>query len=61
VDTLRQDRFTHAVMWLRADDEAARRFLADAGWAPDQAHRELDLHGDGTVRVKQVRLHTALT
>jgi ribosomal protein S18 acetylase RimI-like enzyme len=61
VDTLRQDRFTRAVMWLRADDEVARRFLADAGWAPDQAHRELDLHGDGLVRVKQVRLHTALS
>ena len=61
VDTLRQDRFTRAVMWLRADDEVARRFLADAGWAPDQAHRELDLHGDGSVRVKQVRLHTALS
>jgi ribosomal protein S18 acetylase RimI-like enzyme len=60
-DTLRQDRFQRAVMWLRADDDLARRFLTDAGWAPDQAHRELDLHGDGTVRVKQVRLHTALS
>ena len=27
-----------------------------AGWAPDGAHRELDLHGDGAVTVKQVRL-----
>ena len=60
-DTLRQDRFTRAVMWLRADDDATRRFLTEAGWAPDQAHRELDLHGDGSVRVKQVRLHTALS
>jgi hypothetical protein len=34
--------------------------VADAGWAPDGAHRELDLRGDGAVRVKQVRLHTAL-
>ncbi len=31
-----------------------------AGWAPDGAHRELDLRGDGEVTVKQVRLHTAI-
>ena len=60
-DTLGQDRFTRAVMWLRVDDDVTRRFLTEAGWAPDQAHRELDLHGDGSVRVKQVRLHTALS
>jgi ribosomal protein S18 acetylase RimI-like enzyme len=60
-DTLRQDRFTRAVMWVRADDDVLRGFLTGAGWAPDQAHRELDLHGDGSIRVKQVRLHTALT
>ena len=58
VDTLRADRFTRATTWLRADDDVRRGFLAEAGWAPDGAHRELDLHGDGTVRVKQVRLHT---
>ena len=28
------------------------------GWAPDTAHRELDLDGAGTTLVKQVRLHT---
>lgn len=60
-DTLRQDRFARAVTWLPAGDDQTRFFLTAAGWAPDQAHRELDLHGDGTVRVKQVRLHTALT
>ena len=58
VDTLRADRFTRATTWLRADDDVRRRFLTEAGWAPDGAHRELDLHGDGSVRVKQVRLHT---
>ena len=58
VDTLRADRFTRAATWLRADDDVRRRFLTEAGWAPDGAHRELDLHGDGSVRVKQVRLHT---
>ena len=52
------DRFTRAVLWAVATDDALRKFLTDAGWAPDTAHRELDLDGDGTTRVKQVRLHT---
>lgn len=59
-DTLVADRFARAVTWLSSTDDALREFLAGAGWAPDGAHRELDLHGDGTVLVKQVRLHTAL-
>jgi len=60
-DTLRADRFRTAVTWLNATDDARRTFLVEAGWAPDGAHRELDLHGDGSLRVKQVRLHTGLT
>jgi GNAT superfamily N-acetyltransferase len=60
-DTLRSDRFTTALVWLNADDDVRRAFLAAAGWAADGAHRELDLHGDGSVLVKQVRLHTDLT
>jgi len=60
-DTLRADRFQRAVAWLNSTDDARRRFLATAGWAPDGAHRELDLRGDGEVLVKQVRLHTALS
>ena len=59
-DTLRADRFTTALVWLNTTDDARRAFLTGAGWAPDGAHRELDLHGDGSVRVKQVRLHTDL-
>jgi GNAT superfamily N-acetyltransferase len=59
-DTLRADRFGTAVLWLSTEDDARRTFVAAAGWAPDGAHRELDLHGDGSVRVKQVRLHTDL-
>ena len=58
VDTLRADRFTRATTWLATTDDALRRFFTEAGWAPDGAHRELDLHGDGSVVVKQVRLHT---
>jgi ribosomal protein S18 acetylase RimI-like enzyme len=59
-DTLRADRFTRALVWLNSTDDARRAFLTEAGFGPDGAHRELDLHGDGTVRVKQVRLHTEL-
>jgi GNAT superfamily N-acetyltransferase len=60
-DTLRADRFGTALVGLTAQDDVRRAFLTAAGWAPDGAHRELDLHGDGSVRVKQVRLHTDLT
>jgi len=60
VDTLKADRFSRAVTWLATQDDETRRFLTSAGWAPDGAHRTLDLTGDGTVQVKQVRLHTDL-
>ncbi len=60
VDTLVADRFTRAVTWLPATDDGLRGFLTEAGWAPDGAHRTLDLLGDGSTTVKQVRLHTAL-
>ena len=61
VDTMVADRFTRAVTWTIASDDALRGFLTSAGWAPDQAHRELDLDGQGATVVKQVRLHTGLT
>ena len=35
VDTLVADRFTRAVTWVDAGDDALRTFLTDAGWAPD--------------------------
>ena len=60
VDTMVADRFTRAVTWLVADDDALRTFLTEAGWAADGAHRTLDLDGTGSTQVKQVRLHTAL-
>jgi ribosomal protein S18 acetylase RimI-like enzyme len=60
VDTLLADRFTRAVTWLPAGDDATRAFLTSGGWGPDGAHRTLDLLGDGATTVKQVRLHTAL-
>ena len=61
VDTMRADRFSRAVLWSIASDDALRRFLTEAGWAPDSAHRELDLDGEGTTLVKQVRLHTSFS
>jgi len=61
VDTMRADRFTRAVLWSIATDDALRKFLTEAGWDADTAHRELDLEGDGTTLVKQVRLHTAFS
>ncbi len=60
IDTLRADRFTRGAFWLANADDVRRAFLVESGWAPDGAHRELDLRGDGEVRVRQVRLHTDL-
>lgn len=60
-ETLRADRFVRATTWLNSTDDVRRAFLTEAGWAADGAHRELDLHGDGSVRVKQVRMHTDLS
>jgi ribosomal protein S18 acetylase RimI-like enzyme len=60
-DTLRADGFSRATFWVTSTDDALRGFLDEAGWAPDGAHRELDLTGDASTRVKQVRLHTDLT
>ena len=58
VDTMTADRFRRAVLWAIATDDAMRGLLTSAGWAPDTAHRELDLDGTGATTVKQVRLHT---
>jgi GNAT superfamily N-acetyltransferase len=60
VDTMQADRFTRAVTWAGGDADDLRRFLTEAGWAPDSAHRELDLDGSGETTLKQVRLHTAI-
>lgn len=60
-DTMSADRFSHAVTWVVAGDDALLSFLTEAGWGADSAHRELDLDGTGAVRVKQVRLHTQLS
>jgi ribosomal protein S18 acetylase RimI-like enzyme len=59
-DALRADGFVRATYWLNSTDDDLRVFLESAGWAPDGAYRELDLTGDGSVRVKQVRVHTGI-
>jgi GNAT superfamily N-acetyltransferase len=59
VDTLRADGFLRVRHWLRSDDDVRRAFLTEAGWAADGAHREIGAEDD-SVRVKQIRLHTAI-
>jgi ribosomal protein S18 acetylase RimI-like enzyme len=54
--TLAQDGFGTACAWVLEQDTTARRFLESSGWAPDGAHRALDM-GDP---VPTIRLHTAL-
>ncbi len=61
VETMQADRFTRVVLWAIATDDTLRSFVTEAGWAPDSAHRELDLDGTGETRVKQVRLHTSIS
>lgn len=61
VDTMRSDKFERSTMWVNSTNDDLRGFLTDQGWAADGAHRELDLHGDGSIVVKQVRLHTDLS
>jgi ribosomal protein S18 acetylase RimI-like enzyme len=58
VDTVVADRFTRLVTWSLATDERTRTFLTGAGWAPDSAHRQMDVDGAGENLLTQVRLHT---
>ncbi|WP_425309609.1 GNAT family N-acetyltransferase [Ammonicoccus fulvus] len=60
VDTLRADGFTRATWWIRSTDDDLRKFLTESGWAPDGSHREIGL-ADGSVRIKQLRLHTDIS
>jgi GNAT superfamily N-acetyltransferase len=61
VDTLRADGFMRARVWTVVGDDDLRGFLESAGWAPDSAHRTLDLTGDGTATLRQVRLHADIS
>jgi GNAT superfamily N-acetyltransferase len=57
VDLWRQDGFTTAVAWAYEQDRATLDFLRGAGWAPDGAHRALDMDD---LLVPQLRLHVSL-
>lgn len=60
VDTLRADGFRRARWWVGSTDDQLRHFLAGAGWTADGSHREIG-PSDGTVLIKQVRLHTDIS
>jgi hypothetical protein len=57
---MQADRFTRAVTWTLAGADDLRRFLTEAGWGTDTAHRELDLDGTGATVVKQLGLGMAV-
>jgi len=57
VDLWREDGFGTAVAWAYERDAATLAFLTGAGWAPDGAHRALDVDD---LLVPQRRLHVAL-
>jgi len=59
VDTLRSDGFSRARCWVGVENEPLQAFLVAAGWAPDGAQREIGTDDD-SIRLRQVRLHTAL-
>lgn len=58
-ESLKADGFTRATWWALADDDATRALLSQSGWEPDGAHQEIG-DEDDHLRIKQVRLHTAL-
>jgi len=60
-DTLRADGFSRALLWVVVGDDDLRAFLEPAGWAPDSAHRTLDLDEESNAQLRQIRLHTELT
>lgn len=57
VDLWRQDGFRSATAWTFERDAATAKFLTSAGWAPDGAHRALDVDD---LLVPQIRWHVAL-
>ena len=57
IDMMRVAGRTECVTWIPLDDEPRRAFFASAGWGPDSAYRDLELH-DAAVR--EVRLVTVL-
>ena len=60
-DTMAADRFTRAVTWVDATDDALRSFLTERRLGSrHRAPRAPARRAPGDVRIKQVRLHTQL-
>jgi GNAT superfamily N-acetyltransferase len=55
VDTLRGKGFSSVSVWLLAQDEDTRGFLAAAGFSPDSAYRDRVVDAEGAV-AREVRL-----
>ncbi len=60
VDILREAGADAVSLWLLADDEAGRAFLAASGFAPDGAYRDRVVSPDGDT-LREVRLAATLT
>lgn len=60
VDTLRAGDFQEVLVWLLADDERTRAFVAAAGLEPDGAWRDRVVAADGRT-AREVRLVASLT
>lgn len=58
VEHLRVDEFQRVYAWVFTGDDALHGFLHQTGWADDGAERDLDVRGDGSALVHQVRMHT---
>ena len=56
-DLWREGEFAIAVAWSYEGDDATKKFLTSAGWAPDGATRALDVDD---LLVPQFRMHTVL-
>lgn len=48
------------VIWVRSEDDDLRGVVKSSGFAADGAHRTLDLHGDGAITMRMVRLSCVL-
>ena len=59
-DVLGERGYTGLRAWVPEPDEVRLRFLTAAGFAADGATRLLDAAGDGTTRVREVRLVVGL-
>ena len=60
VDVLREAGADSVSLWVLADDEAVRAFLAASGFAPDGAFRDRVVSPDGDT-LREVRLAATLT